>query len=167
MPLRAYNTLTRQKEPFEAVHPGKVGMYVCGPTVYKPSHVGHMVGPIIFDTIKRYLTYLGYRVTLVINITDIDDKIIDQAQKQKKDWKQLAEEVTADYLSNLRKLGVELGEKGVNYTPRATEHIDDILRMIQGLIAKGFAYPAGGDVYFDVTKDPDYGKLCHRDPVTK
>src|SRR6266852_5363296 len=165
MPIKVYNTLTRQKEPFQTVRPGKVGMYVCGPTVYKPSHVGHMVGPVIFDTIKRYLTYLGYQVTLVINITDIDDKIIDQAQKQKKDWKQLAEEVTADYLSNLRKLGVELGGKGVNYTPRATEHIDDILRMIQGLIAKGFAYPAGGDVYFDVTKDLDYGKLCHRDPT--
>ena len=95
MPLRAYNTLTRQKEPFETVQPGKVGMYVCGPTVYKPSHVGHMVGPVIFDTIKRYLTYLGYQVTLVVNITDIDDKIIDQAQKQKKDWKKLAEDVTA------------------------------------------------------------------------
>src|SRR6266571_6859924 len=94
MPLRAYNTLSRQKEPFETVQPGKVGMYVCGPTVYKPSHVGHMVGPIIFDTIKRYLTYLGYEVTLVINITDIDDKIINEAQKQNKDWKKLAEHVT-------------------------------------------------------------------------
>jgi cysteinyl-tRNA synthetase len=161
MPLRAYNTLTRQKEPFETVQPGKVGMYVCGPTVYKPSHVGHMVGPVIFDTIKRYLTYLGYQVTLVINITDIDDKIIDQAQKQKKDWKKLSEEVTADYLTNLPKLGVT----GVDHFPRATGHMNDILRMIQGLIAKGFAYAAGGDVYFDVTKDPDYGKLCHRDPT--
>ena len=83
--LRVYNTLTRQKEPFKTVVPGKVSMYVCGPTVYKPSHIGHMVGPVIFDSIKRYLAYLGYQVTLVINITDIDDKIIDQAQKQKKD----------------------------------------------------------------------------------
>jgi len=158
MPLRAYNTLTRQKEPFETVQPGKVGMYVCGPTVYKPSHVGHMVGPIIFDTIKRYLTYLGYEVTLVVNITDIDDKIIDQAQKQKRDWKQLAEEVTADYLSNLKKLGVT----GIDYFPRATKHIGDIIHLIQGLIDKGFAYSAGEDVYFEVTKDTDYGKLCHR-----
>src|SRR5207249_4930700 len=153
MPLRTYNTLTRQKEPFETVQPGKVGMYVCGPTVYKPSHVGHMVGPIIFDTIKRYLAYLGYQVTLVINITDIDDKIIDQAQKQKRDWKQLAEEVTADYLANLKKLAVV----GADHFPRATEHIDDIQQIIRGLIDKGFAYPAGGDVYFDITKDPDYG----------
>jgi len=161
MPLRAYNTLTRQKEPFETVQPGKVGMYVCGPTVYKPSHVGHMVGPVIFDTIKRYLAYLGYEVTLVVNITDIDDKIIDQAQKQKKDWKQLAEEVTTDYKENLKKLGVT----GIDEFPRATEHIEDIKTIIQGLIDKGFAYAAGGDVYFDVTKDSDYGKLCHRDPA--
>jgi cysteinyl-tRNA synthetase len=160
MPLRAYNTLTRQKETFETVQPGKVGMYVCGPTVYKPSHIGHMVGPVIFDTIKRYLTYVGFQVTLVINITDIDDKIIDQAQKQKKDWKKLAEEVTVDYLDNLKKLGVT----GVDHFPRATDYIEDIKSIIQGLIDKGFAYPAGGDVYFDITKDPDYGKLCHRDP---
>jgi cysteinyl-tRNA synthetase len=160
MPLRAYNTLSRQKEPFETVQPHKVGVYVCGPTVYKPSHLGHMVGPVIFDTIKRYLIYLGYQVTLVVNITDIDDKIIDQAQKQKKDWKKLAEEITADYLDNLKKLGVT----GVDHFPRATDHIDDIKKIIQGLIDKGFAYPASGDVYFDVTKDSDYGKLCHRDP---
>src|SRR3989442_6987942 len=104
MPVRVYNTLPRQKEPSQTVQPGKVGMYVCGPTVYKPSHVGHMVGPVIFDTIKRYLTYLGYEVKLVVNITDIDDKIIDQEQKQKKDWKLLAREVTADYKENLKKL---------------------------------------------------------------
>ncbi|HYT93851.1 MAG TPA: cysteine--tRNA ligase, partial [Gemmataceae bacterium] len=76
MGLRVYNTLTRQKEDFKTVQPGKVGMYVCGPTVYKPSHVGHMVGPVIFDTVKRYLTYLGYQVTWVVNITDVDDKLI-------------------------------------------------------------------------------------------
>src|SRR5947207_2612145 len=81
MALRVYNTLTRKKEDFQPVQPGKVGMYVCGPTVYKPSHVGHMVGPVIFDTVKRYLTYLGYQVTFVVNITDIDDKIINEAAK--------------------------------------------------------------------------------------
>ena len=160
MALRVYNTLTRQKEEFKTVQPGKVGMYVCGPTVYKPSHVGHMVGPVIFDTVKRYLTYLGYQVTFVVNITDIDDKIIQEAQKQKRDWKELAEGVTADYLENLKKLGIP----SIDHFPRATEHIPEIQRMIQGLIDKGFAYPAAGDVYFDVTKDPDYGKLCNRDP---
>jgi cysteinyl-tRNA synthetase len=160
MALRVYNTLTRQKEPFQTVQPSNVGMYVCGPTVYKPSHVGHMVGPVIFDTVKRYLTYLGYQVTFVVNITDIDDKIIKEAAAQKRDWKELAESVTADYLGHLKQLGVT----SIDHFPRATEHIPGILSMIQGLIDKGFAYPAGGDVYFDVTKDSDYGKLCNRDP---
>src|SRR5437879_2305194 len=160
MDLRVYNTLTRQKEEFKTVQPGKVGMYVCGPTVYKPSHVGHMVGPVIFDTVKRYLTYQGYQVTFVVNITDIDDKIINEAAKQKRDWKELAESVTADYLTNLKRLGVT----GIDHFPRATDYVGEIQRLIQGLIDKGFAYPAGGDVYFDVTKDEDYGKLCNRDP---
>src|SRR5947209_12357272 len=106
MALRVYNTLTRQKEPFETVRPGQVGMYVCGPTVYKPSHVGHLVGPVIFDTVKRYLTYLGYRVTLVVNITDVDDKLIVQARKQDTTVAELAERVTADYKQNLERLGV-------------------------------------------------------------
>jgi cysteinyl-tRNA synthetase len=160
MALRVYNTLTRKKEDFKPVHEGKVGMYVCGPTVYKPSHVGHMVGPVIFDTVKRYLTYLGYQVTFVVNITDVDDKIIKEANAQKRDWKELAESVTADYLDHLKRLNVT----GIDSFPRATDYIDEIKRIIQGLIDKGFAYPSGGDVYFNVTKDPDYGKLCNRDP---
>jgi cysteinyl-tRNA synthetase len=160
MPLRVFNTLTRQKESFEPLHPGKVGMYVCGPTVYKPSHLGHMVGPVIFDTVKRYLSYCGFKVTLVINITDIDDKLIAEAQKQKTTVPELAERVTADYVENLRKLNVS----GIDAMPRATQHMGDIMAMIQGLIDKGFAYPACGDVYFDVSKDDDYGKLCNRDP---
>src|SRR5436853_2309194 len=106
MALRVYNTLTRQKEPFQTVQPGKVGMYVCGPTVYKPSHVGHMVGPVIFDAVKRYLTYLGYQVTLVVNITDVDDKLIAEAARQKTTVAELAERVTADYGRNLQRLGV-------------------------------------------------------------
>jgi cysteinyl-tRNA synthetase len=158
MALRVYNTLTRQKEPFK--EPGKVSMYVCGPTVYKPSHVGHMVGPVIFDTVKRYLMFLSYQVTFVVNITDIDDKIIAEAQKQKRDWKELAESVTRDYRCNLQELNVT----NIDHFPRATEHIADILTMIGGLIEKGYAYPAAGDVYFDVTRDSDYGKLCNRDP---
>jgi cysteinyl-tRNA synthetase len=160
MALRVYNTLSRQKEPFQTGQPGKVGMYVCGPTVYKPSHLGHMVGPVIFDTVKRYLTYSGYQVTLVVNITDVDDKLIVEAQKQKTTVHELAERVTADYCTNLQRLNVT----GIDHMPRATQHIGDIVRMIQGLIDKGYAYPAGGDVYFDVSRDEDYGKLCHRDP---
>lgn len=160
MALRVYNTLSRQKEEFQTVQPGKVTMYVCGPTVYKPSHLGHMVGPVIFDAIKRYLTYSGFQVTFVVNITDVDDKLIVQAQKQNTTVPELAERVTADYVQNLRRLGVT----SIDHMPRATEHIADIIGIIGGLIDKGFAYAAGGDVYFDVTRDPDYGKLCHRDP---
>jgi cysteinyl-tRNA synthetase len=160
MALRVSNTLTGQKEPFRTVKPGKVGMYVCGPTVYKPSHIGHMVGPVVFDTVKRYLTYLGYEATLVVNITDVDDKLIKQAKEQQTTVADLAERVTADYCRNLARLGVT----GIDHMPRATQHIDDIITLIQGLIAKGFAYPAGGDVFFDISRDDDYGKLCHRDP---
>src|SRR6059036_851062 len=104
MPLRAYNTLTRQKEPFETVSPGKVTMYVCGPTVYKPSHIGHMVGPVIFDTVKRYLTYLGFKVNWVVNITDVDDKLINRAKELGTTVKALAEKMTQDYIECLKQL---------------------------------------------------------------
>jgi cysteinyl-tRNA synthetase len=160
MVLRVYNTLTRQKEPFTTVEPGKVRMYVCGPTVYKPSHVGHMVGPVIFDTVKRYLAYLGYQVTWVVNITDVDDKLIKRAAELGTNVKDLAEKMTADYIDCLRHLAVT----GIDTMPKATEHIGEMVGIIRDLIAKGYAYPAGGDVYFDVSKDDDYGKLCHRNP---
>ncbi len=160
MSLRVYNTLTRQKEDFQPIRPGKVGMYVCGPTVYKPSHIGHMVGPVIFDTVKRYLTYLGYEVTWVVNITDVDDKLIKRAKELGTTVKDLAEQMTADYLDCLKKLNVT----GIDHMPKATEHIAGMIDIIGGLIDKGYAYAAGGDVYFDITKDHDYGKLCNRDP---
>lgn len=158
--LRVYNTLTKQKELFKTVVPGKVGMYVCGPTVYKPSHIGHMVGPVIFDTVKRYLTYLGYQVTWVVNITDVDDKLIIRANELKTTVKALAEEMTLDYVGCLKRLNVI----GIDHMPRATDHIDGMIEIMRGLIEKGHAYAAGGDVYFDVLKDDDYGKLCNRDP---
>src|SRR5437870_1527675 len=146
MALRVYNTLTRQKEPFETVQPGKVGMYVCGPTVYKPAHIGHMVGPVIFDTVKRYLTYLGYEVNWIVNITDVDDKLIVRARELGTTVKDLAEKMTADYVACLKKLNVAR----IDRMPRATEHIPEMIGMIEDLIAKGYAYPAGGDVYFDI-----------------
>jgi cysteinyl-tRNA synthetase len=157
---RIYNTLTQTKEPFQPVQAGRVGIYVCGPTVYSQSHVGHMVGPVIFDTVKRYLTYCGFKVTWVVNITDVDDKMIAQAHKEGTSVKELAERITADYRACLQRLGVD----SIDHMPRATEHIPGIIAMAQRLIDKGFAYPSGGDVYFDVTKDPEYGKLSHRDP---
>ncbi len=160
MALRVFNTLSRKEEPFETVERGKVRMYLCGPTVYKPSHIGHMVGPVIFDTVKRYLTYLGYQVTWVVNITDVDDKLIVRARELGTAVKELAERMTVDYVECLKKLGVT----GIDQMPRATEHIPEMIEMMRKLIETGYAYAAGGDVYFDVTRDPDYGKLCNRDP---
>ena len=160
MPIRLYNTLSQTKEPLRTVVPGKVGMYVCGPTVYSESHIGHMVGPVIFDTIKRFLVHSGYDVTWVVNITDVDDKMIAQANTEGIGVGELAERVTADYLDCLAALGV----RGIDRMPRATEHIDDIIGITQGLIDREFAYEGGGDVYFAVAKAPEYGKLSHRNP---
>jgi cysteinyl-tRNA synthetase len=158
MTLRVYNTLTRQKELFEPVRPGKVGMYLCGPTVYKSPHVGHMVGPVIFDAVKRYLAYKGYEVTWVTNITDVDDKLIDAAKRLNTTMEELAEKHTREYFECLAQLGVSTIDK----FPRASEHIPEIIRMCQDLVTGGHAYAAGGNVWFDVTADPDYGKLSHR-----
>ncbi len=157
--IRVYNTLSKSKELLEPLSPGKVGIYLCGPTVYKPSHIGHMVGPVIFDTIKRYLEFCGYQVTLVINITDVDDKLINESRSRGMTMSALAEEMTADYLANLRAMGVTR----VDHFPKATDNIDEIIAFTAELIQRGFAYVAdGGDVYFDVAQDREYGKLSNR-----
>jgi cysteinyl-tRNA synthetase len=156
--LRVYSTLTRTKENFTPVKPGQVGMYLCGPTVYKPSHIGHMVGPVIFDAIKRYLVYLGYKVTWVVNVTDVDDKLIKESAVRGMTMAALAEEMTADYMNNLAALSVDT----IDHFPKATDNIDEIIRLTKVLIDKGFAYASEGDVYFDVAKDSGYGKLSRR-----
>src|SRR5262249_19331836 len=156
--LLVYNTLTRTKEYYQTGAAGRVVMYLCWPTVYKPAHIGHMVGPVIFDAIKRYLTYLGYAVKFVINITDVDDKLIVRAAERQTTVEKLAREMTRDYFDNLKTMGVE----SVDLFPYATEHIAEMLDIIRRLIDKGYAYPLEGDVYFDVTKDEDYGALSHR-----
>ncbi len=156
--LRVYSTLTRNKETFAPVKAGQVGMYLCGPTVYKPSHIGHMVGPVIFDAIKRYLVYLGYKVTWVVNVTDVDDKLIKESNARKMSMAALAEEMTADYMRNLEALGIDT----IDHFPKATDNIEEIIRLTKVLIDKGFAYASAGDVYFDVAKDPGYGKLSRR-----
>jgi len=157
--IRIYNTLTKAKEEFKPVEPGKVGIYLCGPTVYKPSHIGHMVGPVIFDAIKRYLTYSGYEVTFVINITDVDDKLIAESHSRNMSMAAVAEEMTAEYLRNLDAMGVK---ESVNAFPKVSDHIGNIINFIQVLINKGFAYESDGDVYYDVGKFSEYGKLSHR-----
>ncbi len=156
--MKIYNTLTKQKEDFQTVEPGKVGIYLCGPTVYKPSHIGHMVGPVIFDAVKRYLVYSGFQVTWVVNITDVDDKLIAEAARREIPMSQVAEEMTADYLTNLAALHVDQ----IDQLPRATGHIDQIIELTQQLIDRGFAYEVEGDVFFEVETDENYGKLSNR-----
>lgn len=158
MSIRIYNTLTKSKEPFEPIAPGKVSIYLCGPTVYKEAHIGHMVGPVIFDTIKRYLTYNGFDVNWVVNITDVDDKLIAQSRLRGITMSQVATEMTMDYCANLLALGVDQ----ITSMPRATENMVEIIQFIEGLIEQGFAYESGGDVFFDVQKDRQYGKLSNR-----
>ena len=156
--IRIYSTLTKQKAPFEPVVPGKVGIYLCGPTVYDKAHIGHMVGPVIFDAIKRYLVYSGFDVTWVVNITDVDDKLIHKANERGISMAQVAEENTADYMHNLAEMGVDQ----IDHFPKATESMQGIIDFIAGLVDKGCAYQSNGDVYFEVGKDPQYGKLSNR-----
>ena len=157
-PIRVYNTLSKAKEPFEPITAGEVGMYLCGPTVYAESHIGHMVGPVIFDTIKRHLTYSGYRVEWVVNITDVDDKLIAKSRERGIPMNQVATEMTGDYMANLRALGVDQ----INSMPRATDHIPAIIAFITTLQQKGVAYEVDGDVFFDVSQDSRYGELSNR-----
>ena len=158
--IQVYSTLTRKKARFPKEPGETVTLYLCGPTVYKPSHIGHMVGPVIFDTVKRYLTYRGYTVKWVVNITDVDDKLISRARELNTTVPALAAQMTDDYFGCLKTLNVT----NIDAFPRATTHIPGMVAMMGRLIAKGYAYASGGDVYFDVAKDADYGKLCNRDP---
>ncbi len=158
MTIQLYNTLTRKKEAFETLEPGKVRIYVCGVTVYNKAHVGHAMSAVVFDILRRYLIYRGYDVNFVTNFTDVDDKIINRAKTLNMDPFQLAE----GYIQELQKDLRDLNVMPANAYPRATREIGNIIRMIQGLIDKGYAYPAGGDVYFRVQKDTAYGKLSGR-----
>jgi cysteinyl-tRNA synthetase len=158
MSLHIYNTLTRQKEEFIPLHPGQVSMYVCGPTVYDRAHVGHAMSALVFDIIHRYLVYRGYQVRYVMNYTDVDDKVIQRGNQMGVDPLKLAERYIHEYGQHLKDLNVLPATR----YPRATEEIEQIIAMVQGLIDKGYAYEAEGDVYFRVTSDADYGKLSWR-----
>jgi|FLYL01.1.fsa_nt_gi cysteinyl-tRNA synthetase len=161
MGLTLYNTLGRNLQPFEPVDPPKVGMYVCGPTVQSSPHVGHGRFAVVFDLVRRYLRWRGYQVTYVRNITDVEDKIIAAAAEAGEPWEERARRMTAEFHRAFSALGVEPPD----VEPKATEHIDDMIRLIERLIDRGLAYPASnGDVYFSVRKLDDYGKLSGRDP---
>jgi cysteinyl-tRNA synthetase len=158
MALRIYNTLTRQTEEFVPLEPGKVSMYVCGPTVYADAHIGHAMAAIVFDTVRRYLTYKGYAVKFVTNFTDVDDKIIRRANEQGRDPLELANHYAEKYFRHLSDLNVQ----PAHVYPRVSQEMSWITQMITGLEEEGYAYRLDGDVYFRVTKDGDYGKLSGR-----
>ncbi|MEC7641440.1 MAG: cysteine--tRNA ligase [Nitrospinota bacterium] len=155
MSLRIYNTLTRQKEDFVPTQEGKVGMYVCGVTVYDYCHVGHARAAVVFDTIYRYLQYLGYEVTYVRNFTDIDDKIIERAQKENIPWTQVTKKYIQAFNEDIGCLNAATPSK----EPKATSHIEDMTAMIAKLVENGKAYERDGDVYYSIKTFEPYGRL--------
>jgi cysteinyl-tRNA synthetase len=157
-PISIFNTLTRSKQPLRPIRPGEIGMYVCGPTVYDDCHIGHLMGPVLFDAVARWLAARGYRVRLVNNITDIDDKIINRSLASGEPWQAITERYTAQYLGYLRRLHVTT----VTDHPRCSDFIAPMIRYIGDLIAGGRAYQAGDGVYYDVQRQPGYGKLSGR-----
>ena len=154
--MKIYNTLTKKKEEFEPIKQGEVGIYACGPTVYNYFHIGNARPFIIFDTLRRYFEYLGYKVTFVQNFTDIDDKMIQKANSEGVTVAQLAQEYIDEYYKDADALGI----KRATVNPRATENIPEIIALIQKLIDNGHAYVAqNGDVYYETKTFKDYGKL--------
>jgi cysteinyl-tRNA synthetase len=158
--LRIYNTLSGQKEVLKPLRGKKVGMYVCGVTVYDLCHIGHARSTIVFDVIFRYLRFLGYEVTYVRNITDLDDKIIKKANEEGVGWDEIARRYTREFNSDMDFLGLEKP----THEPRATDHIREMIRMIEKLVQRGYAYQVDGDVLFSVEKFKGYGKLSKRNP---
>jgi cysteinyl-tRNA synthetase len=158
MSLRIYNTLTRKKEDFQTLVPGKVSMYVCGPTVYNKAHVGHAMSALVFDILRRYFIYRGYEVRYVMNFTDVDDKIIRRANEMKVDPFRLADGYILEYQKNLEQLNI----LPATLNPRATQEMQQIIQMVSGLEEKKMAYAVDGDVYFRVSNDAEYGKLSGR-----
>ncbi len=155
MPILLYNSQTRKKEAFTPLVPGKVSMYVCGVTVYDDCHLGHARSALTFDIIRRYFEFSGYEMRYVRNFTDIDDKIINRAEKDGIAWDEISERYIQNFYRDMGALSITKPHE----EPRATEHMPDILRMVEGLVNKGTAYQLEGDVYFSVKKFPAYGQL--------
>jgi len=158
MGLRLFNTLTRKVEPFEPLVSGVVRMYTCGMTVYDLCHIGHARSLLVFDVIRRYLEYSGYRVMLVRNFTDVDDKIIDRARELGIPWDALARRYIEAFYADMGALGL----RRADVEPKATDHIAEMIQIIQALERRGLAYLVEGDVYYAVRGFRDYGKLSHR-----
>lgn len=156
--LYLYNTLTREKQEFQSIEPGKVKMYSCGPTVYNFFHIGNARPFIIFDTLRRYLEYKGYHVDFVQNFTDIDDKMINKANELGITVKELADQYIAEYFTDAKGLGI----RPATVHPRATDNIEQIIALVKTLIDTGYAYNVDGDVYYHTKKFQEYGKLSHQ-----
>ena len=155
MAIKIYNTLTRQKEVLEPIEPGKVRMYMCGPTVYDYFHIGNSRPFILFDIFRRYLKYRGFEVKFVTNLTDVDDKIIKKASEENVSTDVVAEKYSTAFFEDTKRLGIQEADA----YPKATENISDIIQLIEKLVQNGVAYPVDGDVFYSVTKFPGYGKL--------
>jgi len=155
MEIRIYNSLTNKLETFIPLKEGEVSMYVCGPTVYNYPHIGNMRPVVVFDTLRRFFSYVGYKVTYVSNFTDVDDKIIKEAKKENKSEKELTE----FYIGEFKKVTKEIGSLLPNITPKVTEYIESIINYVNKLVELGAAYVIDGDVYFRVNKIKDYGAL--------
>jgi cysteinyl-tRNA synthetase len=155
--LRLYNTLTRAKEEFQPLYPGEVRVYTCGPTVYDYAHIGNYRAFVFADLMRRYLIYKGYRVTQVMNLTDVDDKVIHGARQAKLSLSEYSKVYAQAFFEDLKTLNIEPAE----HYPAATEHIPEMVALIARLVERGYAYQAGGSMYFKVDAFPEYGKLSH------
>ncbi len=162
MGLKIFNSLTGKKEEFRPLDEGRVRMYVCGITAYDLCHVGHARAILVFDLIYRYLRYLGFQVDYVRNFTDVDDKIIKKANQLGRSVPEVAESYIEEFYRDMDPLGIERPTR----EPRVTQHVSDIINAIQGLMDKGYAYRVGNDVYYSVSKWPDYGRLSGKNPET-
>ncbi len=158
MTLTVYNTLTRCKEPFKTIEANKVRMYCCGITVYDYCHLGHARTCLVWDVVRNYLQWSGYKVTYIQNFTDIDDKILNRARKEGSSMEEVSERFIKAYFEDMERLGIGKADA----YPRATHTLDGIKRLVAELEQKGFAYPADGDVYYSVRQFPEYGKLSGR-----
>ncbi|MBN8527240.1 MAG: cysteine--tRNA ligase [Planctomycetes bacterium] len=158
MTIVLHNTLTRKAEPLQPLREGHIGMYVCGPTVYDDCHIGHLMGPAIFDAVARWFTARGLRVRFVNNITDIDDKIINRSRETGEPWQAITERIIAQYNGWLKMLHVAT----ITDQPRCTQYVAQMVRYVEELVAKGRAYVAADGVYYEVTRQENYGKLSGR-----
>ncbi|MEE8613353.1 MAG: cysteine--tRNA ligase, partial [Nitrospirales bacterium] len=156
--MKIYNTLTNKKEAFEPLENNLVRMYVCGVTAYDDCHLGHARSAIVFDVIRRYLTFRGYQVKFVRNFTDIDDKILNRAVEEGIPWNEVSAKYIEAYSHDMNRLQVSIPD----VEPRATDHMQEIIEMIKALVEKGHAYQIDGDVYYHVPSYADYGRLARR-----